>query len=209
MDAGVGSYRAGSHERPDLLTGGHAGQLRGIDRERQIYVSNGSWWLHGTSTKTGVGAWATCALTQNNPTSEYTWTTDSSYPTHMGTAANRFCFITRVAGGFNSTGEWVHAYVSGGDWYLTGHTNGPDLEVRARCVDVVNPYGAETSWNSIEMSKLMNWNGPDKGTCALTRIIGKFDSSADLVHCDYTAGVWYLSGTSAAAVVLGGRARLF
>jgi hypothetical protein len=187
---------------------GMRGNFAGLTESVRVYPSNGSWWLHGASTKTGVGAWAACAFTPNNVSAEYTWTTSTGYPKHMGTATKRLCFITRVAGGFNSTGEWVHAYVSGGDWYLTGHTNGPDLEVRARCV-AVDSYGPEMSWKSTEVSKLMDWSGPDVGTCALTRILGRFDSSADMVHCDYTASAWYLSGTSAANIVVAARARLF
>lgn len=215
LSAGVVGWTQGSEPKPlgpttdrVCFLAGMRGNFAGLTESVKVYASAGSWWLSGTSSTTGVAAWATCALTPNSPTTEYLWDTDKGYPTPMGTATNRMCYITRVAGGFDSIGEWVHAYVSGGDWYLIGHTKGPDLEVRARCVDV-DSYGPERSWDSTDIPKLVDWSGPDVGTCALTRIYGRFNSSADVVYCGYTASAWYLSGTSAANVVVHARARLF
>lgn len=189
-DIGLGSI----NDRVCFLTGVR-GNLSGSNESVRVYANNGSWWLGGTSSQTGVAAWAACVYTTPDKyTPEYFWSTTLDYPKLMGSATGRICFITGVAGGFNDSSNWVHAYVSGGDWYLMGGTDGPYVNVRARCAEVPG-YGPQ-----ITRTATATGSAPIMGTgadaaCGLVKIWGPFDSSADVVHCDLTTDTWYLTAT--------------
>ncbi|MDC3954895.1 hypothetical protein [Polyangium jinanense] len=193
-------------DRVCFLTG-IKGNFAGLTERVRVYTSGGSWYLDVDSAQTGVGAWASCAYAAAGTyTGEYTWDSAvDNYPKHMGTATGRVCFLTRIQGGFNNGSEWVHLYVSGGDWYMTGKTGGPALRAGARCVSVPS-YSGEVSWGTDDLAQYV---GSTKGySCGLTRIIGSLDSGADKIHCDRITDSWYLTG-QATTGNLGVRARLF
>jgi hypothetical protein len=50
-------------------------------------------------------------------------------------AADGFCFLSAVGGGFAGGGEWVRVAVDDGWWYLSGHCLQPELWAEATCVD--------------------------------------------------------------------------
>ncbi len=71
-------------DRICFLTG-IRGNFAGTSEVVKTYVSDGSWWLSGSSNQTGVGAWAACALTApDNDSVEHFWPTQTTYPTNMG-----------------------------------------------------------------------------------------------------------------------------
>jgi hypothetical protein len=191
-------------DRVCLLTG-LRGNFAGFGENVRVSTSGGSWYLGGTSGTSGVGAWATCAYVDSY-TGEYAWQTGQDYPTALGSATKRMCFITRVSGAFNSSADWVHVYVQSGQWFITGESTSSGVRVGARCVDVPDGYGSEVSWSNNALAKYV---GTAVGkTCGLTRIQGQFDSGQDVLQCDRITDSWYLTGKATSGYV-GGRARLF
>ena len=55
-------------------------------------------------------------------------------------AADGFCYLSAVGGGFAGGGEWVRVAVDDGWWYLSGHCQQPLLWAEATCV--TSPVGA-------------------------------------------------------------------
>jgi len=49
-------------------------------------------------------------------------------------AADGFCFLSAVGGGFAGGGEWVRVAIDDGWWYLSGHCLQPELWAEATCV---------------------------------------------------------------------------
>nr|UZH23211.1 hypothetical protein [myxobacterium MSr12020] len=168
----------------------------------RVYVSNGSWYLSGSG-PSGVAGWAACAYV--TPFSgEYKWESGQNYPTALGSASKRMCFITRVSGSFNSTSDWVHLYGQSGQWFMTGESTASDVKFGARCVAA--EYGLEKSWGNNDLGTYVGTSAGQ--SCGLTKISGNFDNSQDFLHCDRTTDSWYLTG-KATSGSLGGRARLF
>jgi hypothetical protein len=124
----------------------------------------------------------------------------------MGTANGRGCFLTRISGKFMGGGERVHAYVSGGSWYLGGNSQQHGVSARARCVNV-SSYTDEYSWNQYQGYSTYMGATVDR-SCALTYVTGKFYGGGEYVHIVANSGSWYLGGGSRQFSV-GARARCF
>ncbi|MCK8498945.1 MULTISPECIES: hypothetical protein [Myxococcus] len=175
------------------------GDLQGGGERVDIFQSGGSWYLGGASQQTGIHGAARCVEAEGD-TTEYQWTQSMAYPVYMGTATNRVCYLVGIAGKFNGTGEWVHAYVSGGSWYLNGNSSQSSVRARARCINVspsgTDPaYTNEVAWyQGSPASYLMAT--PSTRACGLTFVRGKFEGSGEYVRIYNDSGYWYLSGSS-------------
>ncbi|AKJ07128.1 Hypothetical protein AA314_08754 [Archangium gephyra] len=175
------------------MTGNFAGGGESI----HAFTTGGSWYLGGSSMQEGVGASAQCAYVPYGTYSDesYWWQhTSPNYPIYMGSATNRVCFLTGISGGFRGWGEWVHVYVSGGSWYLSGNSQQTGVAARARCVSV-NSYSNESYWH--QNQKYATYLSPAAGkTCALTYVQGHFRGGGESVNIFQSGGSWYLGGSS-------------
>ncbi|CAM3340782.1 hypothetical protein G4177_22040 [Corallococcus sp. ZKHCc1 1396] len=181
------------------------GDFEGGGERVDIYASGGSWYLSGASAQSGIHGASRCAPAVDGYSVQYEWTQASSYPTYMGTATGRVCFLTGLAGKLNGGGEWVHAYVEGGSWYLSGNTNQTSLRARARCINV-DSYENEVAWNQGNSAALLG--AVTNRSCALTYVKGKFEGSGEYVRTFQSNGYWYLGGNSS-QVSVSGRSRCF
>ncbi|WP_163863322.1 hypothetical protein [Myxococcus eversor] len=171
------------------------GDFEGSGERVDIFQTGGSWYLGGNSSQTSINGAARC-VSASGDTTEYQWTQSMNYPVNMGTATNRMCYLVGVAGKFNGGGEWVHAYVSGGQWYLSGDSGQSGVRARARCITVspTTGYTPEISWSQGQGSAYM---GPSSGlACALTYVKGKFEGGGEYVRIFDSGGYWYLGGGS-------------
>ncbi|QRK08436.1 hypothetical protein JQX13_52460 [Archangium violaceum] len=173
------------------MTGNFEGELEYL----HAFVSGGSWYLAGSSAQKEVSGSAHCAYTSSGSYSgEYSWSQDQSYPTYLGSATGRVCFLTRVAGKFEGAGEWVHVYTSGGSWYLTGSSEQHGLSASARCVNV-SSYSNEYSWYQGQLST--NMGTTSARSCALTFVSGRFQGGGEQISISQSDGYWFLGGRSA------------
>jgi len=183
------------------------GHFEGDGEFVYTFTKGGSWYLSGSSMQLGVAASSRCAYVPGNEyASEYSWHQSQSYPTYMGTANGRVCFLTMVAGQFKGAGEWVHAYISGGSWYLGGGSYQRGVSVRARCVNV-SSYSGEYSWSQNQGSST-NMGATADRACALTYVTGNFMGEGEYVQVFKNSGSWFLGGGSYQHGV-GARARCF
>lgn len=171
------------------------GRFEGWGESIHAFTSRGSWYLGGSSMQADVAASSRCAYVSSSLyTVEYSWHQSQSYPTYMGSASGRVCFLTRISGKFKGWGEWVHAYVSGGNWYLSGGSQQQDVSARARCV-LVNSYTGEYLWSQYQSHA--TFMGSTAGrSCALTYVKGNFRGWGEFVHIFDSGGSWYLGGGS-------------
>jgi hypothetical protein len=107
--------------------------------------------------------------------SEFSWSQGQSAKL-MGSAADRVCYLTYVAGDFNGGTEWVGISISLGKWWLSGGSSSSGVNAKARCI-AVSSYSAEISeWtNGYASEKLSGY------ACGFTRIGGWFGSVTDRV----------------------------
>lgn len=63
------------------------------------------------------------------------WTAASPSTIDLGSATDRFCFLTEVSGNFRGYGEAIEIYVVNGRWVLQGRSQQRQLAATARCVD--------------------------------------------------------------------------
>ena len=128
----------------------------------------------------------------------YYWSQGSS-PVYMGNTSDRFCFLTRVGGKFEGSGEWVQAYISGSGWWLGGSSYQAGVHAHALCIPR-NYYGqwlnytGEYRWyqgnNRVSMGSDAN------RVCFLTFVRGKFEGGGERVEAYRIGGNWWLSGNS-------------
>ncbi|MCY1040101.1 hypothetical protein OV208_02120 [Corallococcus sp. bb12-1] len=180
------------------------GDFEGGGERVDIFESGGSWYLGGASSQSGINGASRCVSVAGY-SAQYEWTQASSYPVYMGSATNRVCYLTGLAGKLNGGGEWVHAYVSGGDWYLSGNTNQTTLKARARCI-TVDSYTDESTWSQGASATLLG--AVTNRSCALTYVKGKFEGGGEYVRTYQSNGYWYLGGSSG-QVSVAGRSRCF
>lgn len=83
--------------------------------------------------KTAPTASSPSAVSTINYSGEYNWCQGSA-AVGMGSSTNRVCFLTRVTGMFEGSGEMVRTYVSNGAWILSGQSLQKDVCATARCV---------------------------------------------------------------------------
>lgn len=178
-----------------------SGDFEGGGEVVRTFDDGGSWYLGGYSMQQGVHGSARCTYVSSpsSYTGNFLWTQDQWWPTYMGPADGRACFLTWVSGHFEGGGEVVQAYVSGGSWYLFGHSMQQQVSAMARCVNV-RGYTGEYTWNQGSYSVYM---GPTwDRDCYLTRVTGKFKGGGEYVHAfDNGWGSWYLGGGSMQAQV--------
>jgi len=119
----------------------------------------------------------------------YVWTAgEAAKP--MGSSSNRVCFLTRIRGRFNGSGDAVHAYISNGSWYLGGSG---DTQAIARCV--AGTPSREYGW--VAGQSLPTYLGSNSGrVCFLTGVAGSFDGSGDWTRSYDEGGSWFLFGAS-------------
>ena len=173
-------------------------RIQGAFDSRSDYIhafaAGGSWYLGGDTSYGPLGGSSRCAELPSGAsfTGEYSWTSAQNYPTHLGSATGRVCFLTRVAGSFEGGADWVHVYVSGGAWYLWGSS--PNASARARCV-TVSSYSGEYSWNQ-SMTYSTHMGSTSGRVCALTYMRGNFDGWSEQIRIFASSGSWYLGGAS-------------
>ncbi|MCY1018153.1 hypothetical protein [Pyxidicoccus sp. MSG2] len=98
----------------------------------RAYVSGGSWFLFGSSSKVYGRARARC-ITVPSYSGEYVWSQGQSYGEHMGTTTNRVCALVYMAGEFASFNEYVDILPTAGSYYLRGSSSTYGVAARARC----------------------------------------------------------------------------
>ncbi|MCP3142116.1 hypothetical protein [Pyxidicoccus xibeiensis] len=108
------------------------GDFNGAAHWVRAYVSGGSWFLFGSSSKAYGRARARC-ITVPSYSGEYFWNQGQTYAEHMGKSTNRVCALTYLAGEFSGWNEYVDIFESAGSWYLTGSSSTHGISVRARC----------------------------------------------------------------------------
>ena len=109
--------------------------------------------------------------------SEFSWSQGQSAKL-LGSAADRVCYLTYVAGDFDGSTEWVGITISLGKWWLTGGSARSGVNAKARCIPV-SSYGAEVSLAQFHSHDQKYLNGY---SCGFTRLGGRFNSSQDQVR---------------------------
>lgn len=129
------------------------------------------------------------------PEYEFSWSQGQS-PVPMGSSADRVCFLTRVTGKFEGSGERVHAYVANNTWYLGGNSYQSGVGASARCLSTAGTGGftSEVTWNQGDYPKSLG--ASSDRVCFLTRMQGKFMGSGERIHVYGSEGTWYLGGNS-------------
>ncbi len=175
----------------------------GSGRYVRIYASNNSWWLAGS--ETGVGARARCVTTFSY-TTEYAWSQGQN-PTNMGSTTRRACFLTRVGGDFEGSGERVEVFASfppyGGSWLLGGSSVHAGVHARARCIlyapwDPPQPY-SYSNWRSSTLGAVILQ--PAWWACFLSGMSGDFEGANSYVQTYIPSGSssWYTKAGSQVA----------
>lgn len=128
-------------------------------------------------------------------TEEFSWY-QGGYATAMGSESDRVCYLTRMRGRFEGAGESVHAFTSGGSWYLGGSSNQNGVAASSRCAYVSSSsYTGEYFWDQYQ--RYPTYMGTSNGrVCFLTKIAGKFKGGGEWVHVYVSGGAWYLGGSS-------------
>ncbi|WP_437528660.1 hypothetical protein WME79_46150 [Sorangium sp. So ce726] len=125
-------------------------------------------------------------------------------PIDMGDASDRTCFLTGIMGDFESGNEWVHAYISGGRWYLHGNNTHGDARAMATCVSSTLGRSAEFSWSqgqgAVSLGSATTSTGLPRA-CFLTRMGGDFNGMSESVSVFRFVSHWYLSGGSSSTGV--------
>ncbi|WP_437982976.1 hypothetical protein [Sorangium sp. So ce117] len=122
----------------------------------------------------------------------------------MGDASDRTCFLKGIIGDFESANEWVHAYISGGRWYLHGNNTHGSARALATCVSSTLGRTAEVSWSQGEANVDL---GSEIGfivlprACFLTRVGGDFNGMSESVSVSRASGRWWLGGSSSSTGV--------
>lgn len=174
------------------------GRFHGAGEVVNAYISNGSWYLGGSSQQSGIGATARCIYVPNATyyTAEYTWTQGTAYPVSIMPATDTngawTCFLTRMTGKFQGSGEEVRVYQSGGYWYIFGKSAQSSVSASARCVHA--PGSGPYDWSQGNLATYMG--SASNRSCALTRVTGNFEGSGESVHAFVSWDSWYLGGTS-------------
>jgi hypothetical protein len=167
------------------------GRFEGWGEVVQAYISDGSWYLGGSSQQLGVGAFARCVAVPSD--GEFSWHQNQP-PTPMGGDAGRACFLTRVTGHFEGGGESVHAYTSGGSWYLGGSSLQTDVAASANCITVTFRTG-EFSWS--QGSPPLPMISVTSNSCFLTGMSGRFKGAGEVVYASFLdLNQWFLTGSS-------------
>jgi hypothetical protein len=167
----------------------------GSARYVRIYSSGGSWWLTGYPV--GVSAQARCQSAYSY-TGEYSWSQGQN-PTQMGYIYGRSCFLTRVGGDLEGSGERVEVF-SGTTayWFLGGSSLHSGVHARARCV-VYAPWFPKqpyyyTSWvnsgSPAQILKSTSWS------CYLAGVRGDFEGMSAYAHVFASGGSWYVKANS-------------
>lgn len=107
-----------------------SGRFEGWGEYVHTYISNGAWYLGGSSNQSGVEAGAACFRGLYH-SEEYVWN-QGDPPVAMagpGTA----CALTFIGGKFKGSGEWVNITNNGGYLSLGGGSQQTDVQARARC----------------------------------------------------------------------------
>ncbi|NNB84031.1 hypothetical protein HI113_00440 [Corallococcus exiguus] len=125
-------------------------------------------------------------------TGEYTWAQGEAL-TPLGASAGRACFLTRVGGDFEGSGERIDITESGGSWYLGGASNQSGIRGAARCVDATASQQYE--WTQ-SMAYPVSMGTAAGRVCFLTGVAGKFHGSGEWVRAYVENGYWYLNGNS-------------
>lgn len=97
-----------------------------------VYQSGGSWFLSGASEARNGSARARC-IQVGSYSGEYSWSQGARNVTYLGSAKNKVCALTSVAGQFDSTSEFVEINKAVGQWYLTGGSSRSGVSAKARC----------------------------------------------------------------------------
>lgn len=171
-----------SVDRACFLTG-VKGAFEGGGEAVFVRVSGGRWQLGGQSGQVSIGGRANCVLNPNY-TAEVTWSQGQAAK-NLGSASDRVCFLTRVAGKLEGGGELVRTRISGASWVLDGTSQQVGVNAAARCLLTTN-FSGELSWlqgaGSTALTSLSvqpnDFSGP---ACFLTRVKGAFEGGGEEV----------------------------
>lgn len=107
-----------------------SGRFEGWGEFVHTYISNGAWYLGGSSHQSGVSASAACfgGLYHSD---EYVW--NQGDPSKLMAGPGTACALTFIGGRFKGKGEWVSITNSGGYLSLGGGSQQTDVQARARC----------------------------------------------------------------------------
>jgi len=114
-------------------------------------------------------------------------------PISLGATGNRMCFLTGVAGAFDTSSE-MRVYVSGSSWYLAGTGS---VRATARCVTwTSNALVLSASFSWSQGQPAVDLGGEANRLCGLTRVAGQFRGGGETVRTSIESASWKLSGTS-------------
>jgi hypothetical protein len=142
---------------------------------------------------------------------QHTWEArhdDHAWPTLMGAAANRACFLTDVTGAFEGSGEYVYIRErdtpEGEQWVIDGQSHqAQKIKAKARCVEAQN-VSQEYSWvtsgpDNIPSEVVI---GPAAGkACFITGMQGNFAGAGEHIHVvskfvdGYSEKQWVFGGS--------------
>lgn len=138
-------------------------------------------------------------------TATATWS-QGQQPVNLGSASDRFCFLTSIQGKFDGAGEFVRLQISGGQWQLTGGSGQVGVAASARCQLSIaaSDITAETNW--VQGQAQQNLGSTNNRACFLTGVEGRFRGGGEAVWVRKSGGNYVLGGQSG-QVSVGGRAR--
>lgn len=214
---------------------GMRGDFNGAGEGIRIVNDGGYWAIRAESgSGAGVEGAGSCIRVPDKSfyTSERTWTWYQSNPAPLLITPDEplksgygwECFLTRIAGEFQGSGEDVKVYQSGRNWYVAGSSGKSGVRAEARCVQtswangtfqaeatsaagqygnftrMIAAGGTNSAWTDSASPK--NWpQSPNR--CFFRRVTGKFNDVSDglLIAVDGSAGTetanyWYLEAFS-------------
>ena len=120
----------------------------------------------------------------------------------MELSVNSFCFLTRIAGKFEGSGEWVRVDRGGDRWVIRGASEQQGLSAQARCV----PSNGRSEGRVYSHTQTLRWDqgqprvwmGPTSDrVCFLMGVKGNFNGAGERVELSKEGGNWWLGGSSA------------
>ncbi|MCX4026487.1 hypothetical protein H0A36_12630 [Endozoicomonas sp. SM1973] len=175
--------------------------IKGVFESRneivRVYQNNGKYYLGGASRQQGVGGWAMCvgSFYGSSSFTAFNWLSSQGGGTQMVPSNTHRCFLSGLAGAFNSSQDQVSINRMSNSWVLGGNTTSQELEAWAGCVkNPLSIFWTQTfTWHHGSPEVVMT-NANDS-MCFLHSVKGKFDAFYDWVRIAIKNGKFVLSGS--------------
>ncbi|CAM4281860.1 hypothetical protein [Pseudoalteromonas byunsanensis] len=109
-----------------------AGKFEGWKEVIEVKNTSYGVYLGGSSDQHSVKAGAACLSRYNPSLKSYTWKQGESAKI-LAPSANTVCYLTKVSGKFEGSGEWVRLSQNNGYWMLNGASQQRDVTATATC----------------------------------------------------------------------------